>query len=157
MLTNRTDAEGSVFERLVEEHVAIRKLLEAGLASHADDPTRTAAFHQLARMIRAHARAEDEIVFAALDGSHELGGHMRADHVAHAAIAEALDDVEALAPSSPAWKQRLHGLSALLTSHFRDEETVVFPRARFVISAQRAAEMLALYDRDRELALAGMP
>jgi hemerythrin superfamily protein len=127
------------------------------LASHADDPTRAAAFHQLARMIRAHARAEDEIVFAALEGSHELGDHMRVDHVAHVAIAEALADVEAIAPSSSEWKRRLHGLYALLESHFRDEETVVFPRARYVLSAQHAAELLVLYEKDRDLAFSALP
>jgi len=156
MLINRTEFDGSVFDRLTEEHRTIRALLDGLLALEVDDVRRTAWFARLAELVRAHARAEDEIVFPALEGSHELGRRMRQEHAHHQRIEALIHGVVVQPATSDEWAHRLRMLDVALRDHFYDEEHNVFPLARYVISAEHAADLLNLYERDRDLTLSGV-
>jgi iron-sulfur cluster repair protein YtfE (RIC family) len=155
MLIDRGPFHELVYDILVTEHRALAALLEQALAIPASRPAeRVATFTGFARLLRAHAHAEEKIFFPVLDGSYELGHHVREDAVAHARIGELLREIEGIPAMDPAWHHALVVLRMTLERHFDDEETVVFPRAHCVVGDARAMELGALYeyDRDEELA-----
>jgi len=109
-----------------------------------------AGLARLARMLRIHARAEEDIVFPALDGSHELGHHVREDQALHRVI-----DAELLAverePDDAAWQPRLAALRVTLVAHCAEEESQLFPRARCVISDSHARDLFDVYELEQEM------
>ena len=115
-------------------------MLEAAIAD-AD----VQAFGRLARILRIHARAEQEIVFPVLDGSYELGDHVREDVRAHQEIDDLIRMVER--SDGATWKAHVVALRTVMLAHFADEEEILFPRAHFVISDQRSQDMLIEYQQ----------
>jgi hemerythrin superfamily protein len=151
MLVDTSGFHGGVFATLLEEHRVITGMLDELLRRPAGEAAeRGAAFTALARTVRAHDRAEEAIVYPPLDGSYELGHHVRIDRRQHRAIEELLQAVERTPADDPAWTGRLSELQRLLARHLADEEGVVIPRARFVISGQHASELLLAYERERD-------
>jgi hypothetical protein len=151
MLVDTSDYHGLIFDRLIDEHREIQALLEATLAL-ADDAVaaRRIAFAQLDRLIRLHAEAEERIVFPVLDGSYELGHHVREDQAEHRIIDTHLRAIAASGLSGPGWRDLFEALHATLMRHFVDEEKIVFPRALCVISSPDSQRMLYEYEQDRE-------
>jgi hemerythrin-like domain-containing protein len=156
MLFNLADFEGDVFERLIAEHREIARMLDEldGLPAHARTE-RTAAFDAVARALRIHDQAEDDVVFPPLDHSYELGAHMRVDHRDHAAIEAQLRAIEEADRAGADWARKLAALVELVRRHFADEEEFVIPHARNVISGPRAAELLSAFLKDREYLATG--
>jgi hypothetical protein len=152
MLVDTGEYHGLLFDRLVEEHREILAMLDDAVAIDEDDVIgRRSAFRRLARVIRIHARAEETIVFPALDGSYELGHHVREDQAHHRAIDARIRELERSSVIGESWRARIRDLRTMLECHFADEEQVVFPHARCVISDPRSRELLDEYDQEREL------
>lgn len=154
MLVDTSEYHGLLFDRLVEEHREILAMLDATADIDDDDVIgRRTAFRRLARIIRIHARAEEMIVFPALDGSYELGHHVREDQAHHRAIDARIRELERGSAIDQSWTAQIQSLRTMLEVHFADEEQVVFPQARCVISDPRSRELLEEYDQERELLL----
>ena len=152
MLVATSDYHGLLFDRLAEEHHEILAALDQALAIDESDPHgRREAFRYLARVIRIHARAEEDVVFPTLDGSYELGHHVREDQAQHRAIEDQLREIELGFPSGAAWFEAMRRLRSLLLRNFTDEEGVVFPRAHNVISDPQARDLLIEYEQQREV------
>jgi hypothetical protein len=156
MLMRTVPYAGRVFDLLIEEHRVILGLFAAlrALPAHAV-AERRAGLAEVGRLLRAHARAEQEIVFPALDGSHELGHHVREDRRQHAEIDADLCAIEALDPAGTAWAQEVAALAALVARHMADEEEILIPGARRVIGDTYAETLLLEYQLDRDLTLGG--
>jgi hypothetical protein len=133
---------GFIFNRLIEEQHEILAMLDAVDA----DPV---ALPMLARAIRLHDRAEEIVLFPVLDGSYELGHHVRDDIREHRAIEAMLRDLEHGDPRQPAWKHQLDLLRAALEHNFTDEQDV-YTRARTVVSDEHAQQLLGVYEQERE-------
>lgn len=143
MLVDRGSFQGFIFTRLIEEHREILALFDAALVD--GEP---ATFRRLARILRVHAKAEELIVFPALDGSHELGHHVHEDVLIHRDIDEQLRALENSADRGPAWLARASALREILLAHFADEEVLLFPGAHCVISDQHSQDLLNEYERE---------
>lgn len=158
MLVDTGGFHGFVFDTLIAEHRSIAAKLERIRALPAEDAeTRRVEFAELGRLIYAHARGEELIVFPALDGSYELGHHVRLDRREHQAIEAMIRDIESTPAASLDWSRKLTLLADLLRRHFADEEEVVFPHAHNVISDQHAAQLLDTYEAERDLVLSQLP
>ena len=154
MLVDRGPFHTMIFDLLIAEHREIAALLDRALAVPEEEPAeRIQVFAALDRLVRAHARAEEEIVFPVLAGSYELGRHMHEDADDHAIIGALLDRIERTPADGPDWRYDLALLRDRLTRHFEDEELVVFPKAHCVISDERAMDLAIAYERDRDLTL----
>jgi hemerythrin-like domain-containing protein len=151
MLVDTGDYHGLIFNRLREEHREIRAMLDAllRLADH-DAAGRRATFARFAEAVRIHARAEEEIVFPVLDGTYELGHHVREDAKDHRAIEALIRAVELSPAEGPGWRTQVYALKSTLDHHFADEENVVFPLAEEVVSSPHARDILFAYEQERE-------
>lgn len=88
--------------------------------------------------ILSHARAEEKVLYPALDSILGTKGYATATMVLdHRAIARLVDDLSALAssPYTEAYRRRAYALDAVLESHFAKEEQFILPLLR-----QRMAE-----------------
>jgi hemerythrin superfamily protein len=155
MLVDRGDVHELVYDILIAEHHAMADLLGHALTIPASRPAdRVAVFTTFARLLRAHAHAEEKVLFPVLDGSYELAHHTREDAAAHASLQGLLELVELTPAESPDWRRAVAALLRRLLMHFSDEEDVVFPRARCVVDDARAMDLGLLYERDRDSELA---
>ncbi len=97
--------------------------------------------------ILSHARAEEKVLYPALDSILGTKGYATATMVLdHRAIARLVDDLSALAssPYPEAYRRKAYALGAVLESHFAKEEEFILPLLR-----QRMAEndLRALFAR----------
>lgn len=147
-----TGYTGQLLRRLTEEHHAILAALDLLIDSDTPDlAERRKAFAWIARAIRIQAEAEDRVLFPLLDGSHELGHHVREDEERFRAIDARLRRLER---SDLLDVEELRSLRAMLVREFEDEERVVFPRAQMVLDPN-SDETLLKYDQERAY-LAGL-
>jgi hemerythrin superfamily protein len=154
MLVDRGSFHELVYDILIAEHRAMAALLEEALATPASQAAaRTEAFTRFARLLRAHAHAEEKILFPVLDGSYELGHHVRKDAAQHAQLEELVRLIEDTPAADPAWRPSVAALQRRLLLHFVDEEDVVFPRARRVMDDAHAMDLALRYERDRDAVL----
>ncbi len=137
---------GLLFRRLTEEHQRILAALDLMIDSDDPDPeTRRAAFERLARAIRIQSAAEEAIVFPVLDGSFELGHHVREDQARMRGIEARLRKIER---SDEIDAAQLLVLRSMLVREYDDEEQVVFPRALMVMDST-VDTMLLEYEQER--------
>ncbi len=142
---------GLLFHRLVEEHREILRILDELRATDAAAPPaeQAAVVARLGRIIRIHARAEEAVIFPVLDGSYELGHHVREDEQDHRTIDAQVSLIERRAASGQTWLDQLEALRVMLLRHFEDEEEYVFPLARYVLNP-RSDDLLRVYELERE-------
>jgi hypothetical protein len=151
MLVDTSDSRGTLFERLVEEHRDILAMLAATLEIDDTDMLgRRAGFARLARVLRIHARAEEAIVFPRLDGSYELGHHVREEQAQHRAIDGRMKEIERSSAIGDAWRAEVEALRRVLEQHFAVEEKFLIPHAHCVISDPDAHTLLADWDQECE-------
>lgn len=123
----------------------------AQLMSRAADPaaTHTDRAHlvlYLRAEILPHARAEEQVLYPALDSVLGTKGYATATLVLdHKAIARLVDDLSALAssPYPEAFRRKLYALDALLETHFAKEEEFVLPLLRQKMTEEQVRMLFA--------------
>ncbi len=145
-------SHGRIFDRLVEEHRQIVAMFDRALAQPTPEGC-AAAFAEIAHFLRAHERAEEEILYPELEGSREIGDHVAEDRREHADLEARMRVLEALPPDSGAWSPLVRDLRDAFVRHAADEEQVLFAGARTRFGDDRSELLLIEYEMDRDLAL----
>lgn len=129
-----------VFETLVDQHREVLRLLrDAG--SIADPQKRTERWAEARRRLLSHERAESDSVYSAVEGQ-EAARTLLQQHQAQAAELEAaVEQLDAIDPSSDAWIESLRDVLAMLDDHVRDEESDFFPRAQRLLGENTARDL----------------
>ena len=151
-------AESDVRALLVCDHEAIADLAQQ-LVDATTAPARHALIDRLQPLLRAHARAEEETVYAALTEVEDSaaprvkgfeGGieHQLVD-VALAGLVDKLD-----APTD-LWTAHAKVLHDLVDRHISDEENKTFEEVGERFSVEERAVLAADFERRRQLLLAG--
>ncbi len=136
-----------IYTRLKDDHVRQRNL-SAGLAeTSGDTEKRRELFDALKKEVEAHAAAEEQSFYAELM-SHDQGQAKARHSVSeHKEAADLIEELEELDMSSGGWLNKFKKLKEELEHHVDEEEEEVFPRAQSIISAQRARELGAEFER----------
>jgi hypothetical protein len=149
--------DAGIFARLIEEHRLVAAMFDIVLATPpSETKDRVAAFRTLARELLIHAKAEDEIVYHELQGSHEEGGSIKIARRQHANIERMVAEIDAMGDGGAAWSNAVRNLRRAVEEHVAVEEREVIPRARFVLSNQHQQDLLNLYERERAVIIARM-
>ncbi len=127
-----------VFELLAAEHREALELLRlAGTASS----KRRQYWTDARRRLIAHERAEEQVVYAMLEG-HDEAESMLEQHGDQAVELElAIAELDATDEGSSEWIERLRDVMAMVDDHVRDEETEFFQRAQEVLGENTAREL----------------
>lgn len=121
--------DNDIRSRLKADHEAIRELAE-GMCEDATNSKRVSDFKQLKRLLTAHARAEEAVVYAALvkrRASRDSRDYGNEGFVEHGIVDGLIAQISATRPGgSDLWRARAKVLHELLKHHIDEEEKSVF-------------------------------
>lgn len=135
----------NIFEALRQSHDVQRELAKKLVATSGDTPERSALFQELKRELAAHELAEERYFYVPLmedDAAMDLSRHAIAEH--HE-MDEMVEDLEALAQSSPAWLIKAKQLADKVNHHLKEEEHKFFQQAGKVLSEQQKSSLAKDY------------
>lgn len=121
-----------LFRTLIKQHQALSDLL----SKLADEPEqRPALLPKLERQLLAHAKAEEQTLYAA---TLSAGGKAAAPEIEestreHQQMGELLQELGSLDPNDEGWEEALQTLTELVVDHVEEEESDVFELARRVL------------------------
>lgn len=129
-----------VFEVLAAQHREALELLRLAGTAPASDKRRQYWTDARRRLI-SHERAEEQIVYALLEG-HDEAESVLEQHGDQAVELElAIAELDASDDASAEWIERLRDVMAMIDDHVRDEETEFFQRAQEVLGENTAREL----------------
>lgn len=109
---------------VLDHHDAIRARFAACRDAETAE-TRVAAMRELAAMLNAHAMAEEVVLYPALA---QAGEKMHAGHAYSEQTTAKMQmaEWEAIAPSTPEWKDKLKHIEGAVLTHMYEEESSWF-------------------------------
>lgn len=125
--TGTTAAGGQPFADLMQDHKQIAQMLQQ-LAGTNDKQAREQQVKQLKTMLTAHAVAEENALYPALQTIADQKGEAEDAYKEHAQMKVQLFQVEMAAMTGENWADRVKTLTKTITSHMEEEETEIFPR-----------------------------
>jgi hypothetical protein len=138
------DTKSDIYTRLKNDHEAVANILQRLLEMQtgaANTVKRQALFTDLKNSLVQHSEAENEVFYAALLPHNETRDLIRAGQDEHQRIETQLDDLDRLEKDDALWGARLHALKGIIEHHVHEEEEKVFPKAKNILTAQRAEEL----------------
>jgi len=145
---------GDPFDLLISDHREILSMLD-DMAQQPADSTgrRLTTYLMFKRKLAKHAMAEEDVVYPIL---HSQGQDPQASkhlYDEHADMKIALFEMEESLKNGTDWKPQVQALRQLIASHAREEEEVVFPRLRDMLSSERKPKVSGLISREEALVL----
>lgn len=136
-------------EYLAQQHREMMELF--GRMARAQGPDRRDVFDRLDRLFTLHSRLEEQRFYPAARSARtrDLVDRSAAEH---AELERMMSEARRLDASSPAFDAAYRSLKEALMAHVRQEEDVLFPKARTWLGARRLRE---LGDELRDAAEAG--
>lgn len=143
-----------LFKRLRGDHRGVAELLEdRGDLEDRSIEERREWFVELRVALLAHAIAEDEVVYAALEAEGgELERLVLASREEHAIVQGLVDGLARLDPAEPRWLAKVKVLADLVEHHVDEEEDTMFGEAQDALDEDTLEELLERFDDARERA-----
>jgi hemerythrin superfamily protein/ElaB/YqjD/DUF883 family membrane-anchored ribosome-binding protein len=138
------DSKSDIYTRLKHDHETVASILQQLLEMQtgaANTAKRQALFSELKNNLIQHSEAENEVFYAALLQHNETRDLIRDGQNEHQRIETQLDDLDRLEKDDALWGARLHALKGIIEHHVHEEEEKVFPRAKKILTVQRAEEL----------------
>ena len=140
-----------VFLHLAEEHGEVGSLMKR-VHKSADAQLRREHYPQIRAELLAHERAELSTVYPMLS-HYEATRELVVLHNQEARQLEAaIDALDALDASTPAWGDAFEHLFALVQQHVMEEESEFFLRAQAAIGEDEATALLPRYEAAKKAA-----
>ena len=142
---NATKGRNNVITLLTEDHDKVRKLLsELEETTTRGMKKRTQLVVQIAREVRLHARAEEEIFYPAFREAGEESEDEKLFFEAaeeHGLVDVVLPKLEQADPTSELFSAQAKVLKDLIEHHAEEEEKEIFPRARKLMDNEQLKEL----------------
>jgi hemerythrin superfamily protein len=129
--------ERGIFNRLKGEHREVLLLLERCASTDTSDAgvrERVDLYEKSRAELLAHATAEEEVFYSALEQMQETKALALQSRDQHDQIERILMELDSLAADEPLWIERFHALIEGVEAHVREEEERLFPVAERAIS-----------------------
>lgn len=120
-------AGGQPFADLIQDHRQVAQMLKQ-LASATDPQTRQQQVKQLKTMLTAHAVAEENALYPALQTIADDEDEAESAYREHARMKVQLFEVEMAAATGKDWDDKVKTLTKTITEHVEEEESKIFPR-----------------------------
>jgi hemerythrin superfamily protein len=133
--------ERGIFNRLKGEHREVSMLLERCAATDTTDSgihERVDLYEKIRAELLAHATAEEEVFYSALEQVAETKPLAIKSREQHDQVERILMELDSLATNEPAWMERFNALVKEVEAHVHEEEEVVFPVAEKVLTKHQA-------------------
>jgi hemerythrin superfamily protein len=131
-----------VFEKLAEEHATVATLMGR---MKADYTKRTELWPEIRKHLRAHEQSELRAVYPVLRDLPEL--QLYAAHHATEAkkLSDMIDRIDATDMTLAMWPRLVDELFEMVTTHAKEEEKLIFPKAQAALGHDRAKELEQRY------------
>lgn len=153
-----TQEDVGLIRQLKQQHGLIANL--ANQVRVSDVGVRRDLIKQIRIETLAHARAEEETLYEALERVAPLRTEVAGNVQEHQKMEEYLDKLNMLPPTSPAWDDAFTDLVELFERHAAEEEAEMFPTARKLLSDAQIDELTdrfnTLWARERRTLQAEM-
>jgi hemerythrin superfamily protein len=133
-------AIADVFELLRRDHQNVRALLDE-IEGAEDDRAREGLFAQLVDELEAHSQAEDDVFYSSIEDVAALADKIDDARHEHDDVESMLEELDGIAVSEHDWLEKVREIRLLIEHHIREEETVVFPRAREALGEGEARRL----------------
>lgn len=133
-----------IYDVLTAEHREVDALF-AAIGGAEPGEARRKLFERLRISLDAHARAEQDVLYAAIvdaEPTHEITLEAREEH---RLVLRLLGEIEGLASDNDRWLAKITVLKELVRHHVNEEEKKLFKKARRVLDAEEAREMVSEY------------
>ncbi len=138
--------ETSVFDVLMVEHRDVEALFDQIEATHGESVEQARdLFLVLEESLLTHARAEQAVVYKRLVEIGELADQMNEATAEHEAVEMLLTELRNGNADSVMWLARLAVLQENVTHHIKEEEELIFPKAREHLDDAEQRRLAASY------------
>lgn len=135
---NAIESHESVFGVLTKQHREVDDLFEQ-VELAADEPVRARRlFEQLAELLRAHAHAEEAVLYPRLAQVETVASTIAHGRHEHAEIERHLEDLRGHRELGNVWRTGLHELAREVRHHVATEEVEVFAAGRQALTHDEA-------------------
>lgn len=142
------------FARLIADHRYFVALLDDMEQTENDEVfRRTQLLLRLKRALTAHALAEEDIVYPALETTateEDATEHLYAEH---GQMKVHLYELDQMPKDAPEWRARVHALRQIIAAHAREEEEVEFPILRAALDRRGTRTLSGTMSRERAMVL----
>ena len=129
--------ERGIFSRLKGEHREVSLLLERCAATDTSDSgvkERIDLYEKIRAELLAHATAEEEVFYSALEQIAETKPLAIKARDEHDQVERILMELDSLAAHEPLWMERFNALVQAVDAHVTEEEDHLFPAAEKVFT-----------------------
>lgn len=137
-----------IFRTLKREHGEVSVLMMR-VATERDGATRADLFPLIAHELLSHGQAEDAELYTYLADHEPTRAMVMQLEADHERIEMLVAELAAMPMNSPSWLIRFRELQRAVEDHVDQEEHVVFPLARHIISPELAEEIDQRYRIER--------
>ena len=133
--------ERGIFSRLKGEHQEVSMLLERCASTDTSDAgikERVDLYEKLRAELLAHATAEEEVFYSALEQIAETKPLALKAREQHDHVERILMELDSLAAHEPSWMERFNALVQEVEAHVREEEDHLFPIAENALTKHQA-------------------
>jgi hemerythrin superfamily protein len=140
VLTQNTDKQDMNIQDLIRmDHAKVNTLFTELLQSN--DPQKIQEyFGQIYKDLSAHAQAEEEVVYPRVRPFYGQNDTQEL-YDEQAEMKQILDQIKAIDPSSPQFKERIKQLMDIVGDHIRQEESTMFAAIRNNLSTQESEQL----------------
>ena len=147
-----TQEDVGLFRQLKQQHALVANLVNQVLVSEVG--VRMDLIKQIRLELLAHARAEEETLYEALERVAPLRTEVVSNVREHQMMEEYLDKLGMLPPTSPTWEEAFADLVELFERHATEEESEMFPTAKKLLSDAQVEDLgdrfTTLWARERK-------
>ncbi|MGI8504639.1 MAG: hemerythrin domain-containing protein [Hassallia sp.] len=140
VVTQNTDKQDMNIQDLIRmDHMKVNTLFTELLASN--DPQKIQEyFGQIYKDLSAHAEAEEEVVYPRVRSFYGQNDTQEL-YDEQADMKQKLDQIKAIDPSSPQFKEKIKQLMDVVGDHIRQEESTMFAAIRNNLSTQESEQL----------------
>lgn len=129
-----------IFAQLHQEHQQVSQLIDE--LAEAPQGSGQDLFRQVREMIASHSALEETLFYPALKEADQTRAIVEESLSEHHQVAEILGRMDAVSGFGEGWIELVRQLKDAVTHHVREEEKDLFPKARKLLSAEKAQHLL---------------
>lgn len=139
-----------IFHHLAGEHAEVSALMKRVASSSEDSSVREELFPEIRKNLLAHAHAEEEEFYSALRNYPEVEPIVSRCLDEHHKVEEYLGELESGNKATKTWGELFGRMMRAVETHVEREEKELFPKARELLTEDRAREMEERYQNAEE-------
>lgn len=139
----------TVFDLLKHDHEKVSQLLaQACQTTERAEKTREKLFEEIKNELKVHEQIEEKIFYPVLKEFKETKDIILESFEEHHFVNVALAEIVKTDVNDERWKAKMTVLKEMVAHHIKEEETVLFPKAKELVSED---ELKSIADRMIEL------